>query len=268
MTHKEFIECIAVYVQKYAPQFNIKVCSPVIAQAILESGWGTSELAVNANNFFGLKYRAGRCPSATGVYRKVGSEQNADGSYTSSSMLWCEFPSMEAGVKGYFEFINTSNYSNLKGVTDPKTYLENIKKDGYATSLKYVDNLMRVIDDNNLTKYDKTQGGTTMGYTNSPLVSYTKISPNKTVNRNHAIDTITIHCVVGQVTVERLGEVFAPTSRQASSNYGVGKDGKIGMYVEEKDRSWCSSSGVNDNRAITIEVASDTTEPYAVTDAV
>lgn len=99
---------------------------------------------------------------------------------------------------------------------------------------------------------------------NSPLVSYTKISPNKTSPRNHAIDTITIHCVVGQCSVETLGNVFAPTSRQASSNYGVGVDGRIGMYVEEKDRSWCSSNGANDNRAVTIEVASDNYHPYAV----
>lgn len=103
-----------------------------------------------------------------------------------------------------------------------------------------------------------------MAYTNSPLVSYTKISPNRTKNRNHAIDTITIHCVVGQCSVQTLGNIFAPTSRGASSNYGVCYDGKIGMYVEEKDRSWCSSSSVNDNRAVTIEVASDTSEPYAV----
>lgn len=102
---------------------------------------------------------------------------------------------------------------------------------------------------------------------NSPLVNYTKISPNKTSPRNHEIDTVTIHCVVGQCTVEALGEVFAPETRKASSNYGIGKDGRIGMYVEEKDRSWCSSNYKNDNRAITIEVASDTTEPYAVTDA-
>lgn len=102
---------------------------------------------------------------------------------------------------------------------------------------------------------------------NSPLVNYTKISPNKNSPRNHKIDTITIHCVVGQCSVETIGDVFAPTSRQASSNYGIGPDGRIGMYVEEKDRSWCSSSASNDNRAITIEVASDTKEPYAVTDA-
>lgn len=105
-----------------------------------------------------------------------------------------------------------------------------------------------------------------MAFTNSPLVSYTKISPNRTKNRNHAIDTITIHCVVGQCTVETLGNVFAPESRKASSNYGVGVDGRIGMYCEEKDRSWCSSNAVNDHRAITIEVASDTKHPYAVND--
>lgn len=101
---------------------------------------------------------------------------------------------------------------------------------------------------------------------NSPLVDYTRISPNKNSPRNHKIDTITIHCVVGQCTVETLGNICAPTSRQASSNYGVGTDGKIGMYVEEKDRSWCSSSAANDNRAVTIEVASDTKHPYAVND--
>lgn len=102
---------------------------------------------------------------------------------------------------------------------------------------------------------------------NSSLVSYTKISPNKTSPRNHKIDTITIHCVVGQVTVETLGNIFATPDRKASSNYGVGKDGRIGMYVEEKDRSWCSSNRANDERAITIEVASDTKHPYAVTEA-
>ncbi len=108
------------------------------------------------------------------------------------------------------------------------------------------------------------KGTSDMAYTNSPLVSYTKISPNKTSPRKHAIDTITIHCVVGQCSVETLGNIFYPTSRQASSNYGVGVDGRIGMYVEEKDRSWCSSNAANDHRAITIEVASDTTHPYTV----
>lgn len=106
-----------------------------------------------------------------------------------------------------------------------------------------------------------------MAFSNSPLVSYTRISPCKTTGRNHAIDTITIHCVVGQCSVESLGSVFADPARNASSNYGIGYDGRIGMYCEEKDRSWCTSNRANDHRAITIEVASDTTHPYAVTDA-
>ena len=103
---------------------------------------------------------------------------------------------------------------------------------------------------------------------NSSLVKYTKISPNKTSPRDRAIDTITIHCVVGQVSVERLGEIFAPASKKASANYGIGLDGRVGMYVEEKDRSWCSSNADNDNRAITIECASDSKYPYAINDAV
>ena len=157
MSNKKFIEDIAKYVIKYAPKYNIKVCSPIIAQAILESASGTSELAVNAHNYFGLKYRQRRCSTCTGVYYKVGSEQNADGSYTSSTMKWCKFDNMEDGVIGYFDFINIKNYENLKNVEDPKTYLENIKKDGYATSLKYVDDLMMVIKRYDLTKYDKAE---------------------------------------------------------------------------------------------------------------
>lgn len=98
---------------------------------------------------------------------------------------------------------------------------------------------------------------------NSPLVSYTRLSPNHSGKRTHAIDRITPHCVVGQVTVQSLGNVFAPASRQASSNYGIGLDGAVGMYVDEGNRSWCSSSSANDQRAVTIECASDTTAPYA-----
>ena len=107
-----------------------------------------------------------------------------------------------------------------------------------------------------------------MSYTNSKLVEYTRLSPNNSGTRTHAIDRITPHCVVGQCTIETLGAIFAPTSRQASSNYGIGKDGKIGMFVPESKRSWCSSSNANDQRAITIECASDSTEPYAFNDTV
>lgn len=92
---------------------------------------------------------------------------------------------------------------------------------------------------------------------NSKLVNYTKLSPNCTKLRNHKIDKITIHHMAGNLTVETCGNVFASTSRRASSNYGIGSDGRVGMYVEECNRSWCSSNGENDHRAITIEVAND-----------
>lgn len=154
MNNVAFIEQIAILVKKYAPQYGIKVCSPIIAQAILESASGTSELAVNANNFFGLKYRIGRCPTACGVYYKIGSEQNRDGTYTSSNMKWMKFQSMEDGVIGYFDFTNIPNYAAIKGVESPRLYLENIKRAGYATSLGYVDKVMNVIKKYALTKYD------------------------------------------------------------------------------------------------------------------
>ena len=106
-----------------------------------------------------------------------------------------------------------------------------------------------------------------MSYTNSSLVNYTKLSPNHSGQRNHAIDRISPHCVVGQCSVETIGNIFFPTSKQASSNYGIGPDGRVGMYVEEKNRSWCTSSGANDHRAVTIEIASDTKHPYEMKEA-
>ena len=99
---------------------------------------------------------------------------------------------------------------------------------------------------------------------NSSLATYTLISPNKNSPRNHKIDTISIHCFVGQVTAKRGCEVFQPSSKQASCNYVVGYDGSIGLCVEEKDRSWCTSSSSNDHRAITIETASENKAPYQV----
>lgn len=92
---------------------------------------------------------------------------------------------------------------------------------------------------------------------NSPLVNYTKISPNSTNPRRDKIKKITIHHMAGNLTVETCGNVFASPSRQASSNYGIGSDGRVGMYVEEKNRAWTSSSAANDNQAVTIEVAND-----------
>lgn len=107
-----------------------------------------------------------------------------------------------------------------------------------------------------------------MAYTNSSLVTYTKLTKHHSGLRTHSIDRITPHCVVGQWTAKKIADYFYSTTRDASCNYGIGKDGDISLCVEEKNRSWCSSSNANDQRAITIECASDTKDPYEMSDAV
>ena len=154
MTNSEFIEEIATYVKKYAGDYGIMVHSPIIAQAILESGWGRSTLASEYNNYFGLK-----CGGAwTGKSVNMATQEE----YTAGVMTdirdnFRVFDSMEDGVIGYFDFINYSRYSNLKGVTDPEEYCRLIKEDGYATSSTYVNSLLRVIYDNNLTRFDNDE---------------------------------------------------------------------------------------------------------------
>ena len=103
---------------------------------------------------------------------------------------------------------------------------------------------------------------------NSSLVTYTKLSPHNSGRRTQAISRITPHCVVGQCSIENLCGWFSQPSAKCSANYGIGKDGRIGLVVDEANRSWCTSSSYNDNRAITIECASDTTDPYRMNDIV
>lgn len=109
-------------------------------------------------------------------------------------------------------------------------------------------------------------GGTNMS--NSTLVNCTVKSPNHSGKRTHSIDTLTPHCVVGQLSAEAIGGCFTSSARQASCNYGIGTDGRVVLCVDEENRSWCSSSNSNDQRAVTIECASDKTAPYAMNNAV
>lgn len=268
MDKTQFIEAIAQAAIKYAPQYGICVVSPVVAQACLESAYGTSNKA-KRNNFFGLKYRKGRVSCHSGYFRDGSQEQKADGTYYPVQDDWYVFANLEDGVQGYFQFINIDRYANLKGVTDAHKYLELIKGDGYATSLYYVDNVWSVVQKYGLTKYDEQlKGGISMGYTNSPLVDCKVMSPNHSGTRTHTIDRITPHCVVGQLKAENIGYCFDDTNHQASCNYGIGTEGRVCSIVDEKNRSWCTSSSANDQRAITIECASDSKEPYAFNDKV
>ena len=156
MTNNEFVEQIAKCVKKYAYIYGIEVHSPIIAQAILESGWGKSGLASKYHNYFGLKcgssWKGKSVNMATKEEYKVGTLTNIRDNFR-------VYDSMEAGVKGYFDFINTSRYANLKGVKSPEEYVIRIKADGYATSSKYVDNIIKVIRDNNLKRFDGNGDG-------------------------------------------------------------------------------------------------------------
>lgn len=151
LEQQNFINSIYKALCKYAPMYNIKCYSAIIAQAILESGWGKSKLASNFHNYFGLK--CGSSWKDKSVNMKTFEEFKA-GTLTQISDNFRVFDNLESGVKGYLDFINTKRYSNLKNVSSPKEYIQNIKNDGYATSSTYVDSVMKIVTSYNLTSYD------------------------------------------------------------------------------------------------------------------
>lgn len=151
MTKTDFIKKIAKYVQKYAPEYGIKVCSPIIAQACLESAYGTSKLSSKYFNFFGLKCGTKWTGKSVNMTTQ---EEYTSGTLTTIKDNFRVYGSMEEGVKGYFEFIQLTRYQNLKGITDPEKYLDTIKADGYATDSSYVKKNMAVVKWYNLTQYD------------------------------------------------------------------------------------------------------------------
>lgn len=135
MEKQQFIKSVAEYVKKYASTYGIAVHSPIIAQAALESNWGKSKLALVYHNYFGLK-----CGTKwTGKSVNLSTmEEYTPGTLTQIKDNFRVYDNMEEGVKGYFDFIQLFRYQNLRGITDPETYLEVIKTDGYATSSEYV----------------------------------------------------------------------------------------------------------------------------------
>ena len=156
MDKETFIQKVAEKVNKYAPLYGICVHSPIIAQAIIESGWGKSGLASKYHNYFGLK-----CGSSWkgGSVNMATKEEYKPGVITNIRDNFRTYEDFDAGIRGYFEFINTSRYANLKRVKNPEDYVRRLKADGYATSSKYVDNIMRVIRDNKLTRFDGNGDG-------------------------------------------------------------------------------------------------------------
>lgn len=166
MTKQEFMDSIAKYVRKYAKQYGICVHSPIIAQAILESGWCQSKLAAQYHNYFGLKCGTKWTGKSVNMATK---EEYKPGVLTDIRDNFRVFDSMEDGVKGYFEFIQLERYHNLRGITDPKKYFETIIKDGYATSNTYVENCMALLDQYKLIQYDKEEAK--MGFYRNDVVN-------------------------------------------------------------------------------------------------
>ena len=156
MDKEAFIQKVAEKVSKYAPLYGISVHSPIIAQAIIESGWGKSGLASKYHNYFGLKCGSSWKGKSVNMTTK---EEYKVGTLTNIRDNFRVFEDFDDGIRGYFEFINTSRYANLKGVKNPEEYVRRLKADGYATSSKYVDNIMRVIRDNKLTRFDGNGDG-------------------------------------------------------------------------------------------------------------
>ena len=151
LKQQNFINSIYEALCKYAPTYSIKCYSAIIGQAILESGWGKSKLASSYHNYFGLK--CGSHWKGKSVNMKT-REEYKPGTLTQITDNFRVFDDLDSGVKGYLDFINTRRYSNLKNVTSPQEYLQNIKNDGYATSSTYVDNVMNIVTSYNLTSYD------------------------------------------------------------------------------------------------------------------
>ena len=165
---KSFIESIASAAKKYAAQYGIKVISPIIAQAINESNWGKSSLASKYHNYFGLKCGSSWKGKSVNMNTK---EEYTPGTLTNISANFRVYDSLEAGVKGYFDFISMSRYTNLKGITDPKKYIETIKADGYATDSKYVATTYNFVTTYGLTAYDTGLDGNSVKKTIEEVVN-------------------------------------------------------------------------------------------------
>lgn len=148
---KLFINEIGYIIQEEAKKRGYKVCSPIIAQACLESNYGVSQLASRWHNYFGMKCGSSWKGKSINLSTK---EEYTQGTLTTIRDNFRVYNSMEDGVTGYFDFINVKRYDNLKSASTPREYLTRIKNDGYATSSSYVQSNMNVINRHDLQRFD------------------------------------------------------------------------------------------------------------------
>ena len=219
---KKFIAEIAPIIQRLAKKNGYQVASPIIAQACIESRYGLSGLA-KYHNYFGLKCGSSWHGPSVNMATK---EEYTVGTLTSIRDNFRVYANMEDGVQGYFDFISTRRYSNLKSATDPRTYLERIKADGYATSSSYVNTNMNCILKWDLTKYDSKE----------PVTDSTTISPSvmPVIKKGSKGDWVVIaqgRLVVAGYKIEVDG-VFGPKTEEAvkkfQADHHLTVDGIIG----------------------------------------
>ena len=304
-SEQEFIDIVAPYAQKACKRFGFYLPSVLIAQAAKENGYGIRaywdnpgvEALVAYNNMVGIKrdlLNKSWVDVGLSVWPGKWINKKTPEVYGGIPVTIYDdfriYDDVEQSFADYLCFMKWGGYSvgnpkyyfDIKDVKDYKTLISIVHKKGYATGTTYSSGVCKIIEKHGLTKYDNIDGAEASKYypavaekeekkeektVNSPLTDYTRYSPYNSGQRKKSIDRITPHCVVGQMSVEDMGAWFADAAK-CSANYGIGKDGRVGLYVPENVRSWCSSSEANDQRAVTIECACGKTHPYAFNNAV
>lgn len=297
-TKQEYLDQVIEPARRVCKRYGY-LPSVLIAQACLENGYGldpTCQVLCQANNMIGQKSELlNKSWTDIGLSVWPGDSltkrtpEQYGGKIVYINDNFRIFDSIEQSLADFLLFLTyASNYGpggapkyggEVLSIKDPEALIRAVGGRGYATGQTYPTSVMRIVRENNLTQYDDLTNVTPTDQippalqkgesaVNSPLVSYTKLSPCNSGRRTMPIDRITPHCIVGQLDVETIGACFDHTSAQASCNYGIGSDGRVMLCVPENVRSWCSSSSANDQRAVTIECASDKTAPWAFKDVV
>ena len=304
-SEQEYLEQVIEPARKACKRYGY-LPSVLIAQACLENGYGIPSYWDNPqiiclmkyNNMVGIKtelLNKSWVDVGLSVWPGKSIIKNTPEQYGSQIVTIKDsfriYDNPEQSFADYLCFLKFASNSGPGGnpkygqeilsMTDPASLIWGVSARGYATGQTYAPHVLSIVRKHSLTRYDDLNGvqptdyvplgwkeDSKLVYTNSPLVSYTRFSPNNSGLRTHKIDRITPHCYVGQASVEDMAAWLCNPSTGASANYGIGSDGRVGLIVPESKRSWCSSSAVNDQRAVTIECASDTTHPYAFRDAV
>lgn len=252
MTQQEFINKIAPSFVKYAQKYGYKIASAAIAQACLESGWGTSYKAIHGNNILGLKYKPNRITTNNGYFENGGSEQNPDSTYTQlpSNTAWYSFKDYDSCIEGYYQFINTARYVQVKQSNTPLAYLQAIKNAGYATSLDYVQKCYKIVQDTNLnlTQYDNFEQAPNQHQTSIPalnIIQKTSIH-NTTSCNNRKIEWIVLHYTAGTTstrgTAQNTANYFSTTTNQASADFIVDDETAV-QYNPDPLNYYCWAVG-------------------------